>query len=253
MWGNVAAEMPQLNATFPGRGGKIVIKLYDLAGARDDCRFSPNCWPVRMALLHKGLPFDAVPWRFNEKEAIAFSGQGLVPVIVDGTKVVFDKWAIAAYLEDAYPATPSLFRGEGGRALAFFITNWAAVVLTGGIIQLILPDIFNILHEKDKAYFRQSREKRFGMALEDVTKDRASRVVDFRGSLQPLRLSLARAPYLSGDSPAWADYVAFGPFQWARSVSPFALIQPDDPVFAWRARMIELFGQAANQVHVVDK
>jgi glutathione S-transferase len=206
-----------------------------------------------MALLHKGLPFNAIPWRFTEKEAIAFSGQGAVPVIVDGSQVISDKWAIAEYLEDAYPERPSLFRGETGRALAFFVTNWAAVVLTGGIIRFILTDIFNLLHEKDKVYFRQSREKRFGMALEDVTKDRASRVVKFRSSLQPLRLSLARAPYLSGDTPAWADYVAFGPFQWARSVSHFALIEPNDPVFLWRARMIDLFGQAANQVHVADK
>ncbi|WP_375505338.1 glutathione S-transferase N-terminal domain-containing protein [uncultured Nostoc sp.] len=58
------------------------IRLYDLAGAEDDRRFSPNCWRVRLALLHKGLPFETVPWRFTEKETIAFSGQGKVPVIV---------------------------------------------------------------------------------------------------------------------------------------------------------------------------
>src|SRR5271163_1336912 len=103
-----------------------MIRFYDLAGARDDSRFSPNCWPVRMALLHKGLPFNAIPWRFTEKDTIAFSGQALVPVIVDGSQVVFEKWAIAEYLEDAYPQTLSLFNGEGGRALAFFVTNWSA-------------------------------------------------------------------------------------------------------------------------------
>ncbi|MBD0390319.1 MAG: glutathione S-transferase family protein, partial [Nostoc sp. C3-bin3] len=27
------------------------IRLYDLAGAEDDRRFSPNCWRVRLALL----------------------------------------------------------------------------------------------------------------------------------------------------------------------------------------------------------
>ena len=230
-----------------------MIWFYDLAGARDDCRFSPNCWPIRMALLHKGLPFEAVPWRFTEKDAIAFSGQGLVPVMVDGTHTVFEKWAIAEYLEDAYPDRPSLFRGEGGRALGYFVTNWTASVITGGAIRLILMDIFNILDEKDKDYFRRSREQRFGMPLEAVVKDRDTRVEDFRRSLQPLRTSLARAPYLSGDLPAWFDYVAFGPFQWARSVSRFPLIKSDDPVFAWRSRMIGLFDRAANQVHVLEK
>jgi glutathione S-transferase len=229
-----------------------MIRLYDLAGARDDCRFSPNCWPVRMALLHKGLSFEALPWRFTEKDTIAFSGQGLVPVLVDGEHTVFDKWAIAEYLEDAYPDRPSLFGGDIGRALAHFVTAWTQAAVGAGAIRMILSDIFNVIHEKDKAYFRQSREKRFGMTLEQVTKDRDSGVDEFRRGLQPLRAALARSPYLSGDRPAWADYVAFGPFQWARSVSRFPLLKPDDPVFAWRGRMIRLFDNAADRVHVLE-
>ncbi len=229
-----------------------MIQLYDLAGARDDCRFSPNCWPVRMALLHKGLPFETIPWRFTEKDRIAVSGQGAVPVLVDGGHTVVEKWVIAEYLEDAYPDRPSLFGGQGGRALAHFVTNWAVAVVTLGAIRLILSDIFNVLHEKDKDYFRKSREQRFGMRLEEVTKDRDTRVEDFRRSLQPFRFSLGRTPFLSGETPAWADYVAFGPFQWARSVSRFSLLKPDDPVHAWRARMIGLFDGAADKVHVLE-
>ncbi len=225
-----------------------MIRLYDLAGARDDCRFSPNCWPVRMALLHKGLTFETVPWRFTEKKAIAFSGQGLVPVLVDGERIVFEKWAIAEYLEDTYPDRPSLFGGPEGRALAHFVTNWTVATISGGAIRLILSDIFSVIHEKDRAYFRESREKRFGMTLEEVTKDRDGRVEEFRKSLQPMRVSLARSPFLSGDAPGWADYVAFGPFQWARSVSRFPLLKADDPVFAWRERMICLFDHEADKV-----
>jgi glutaredoxin len=59
-------------------------QLYDLAGAEPERRFSPYCWRAKLALIHKGLPFDTIPWRFNEKKAIAFSGQGRVPVLVDG-------------------------------------------------------------------------------------------------------------------------------------------------------------------------
>jgi glutathione S-transferase len=90
------------------------------------------------------------------------------------------------------------------------------------------------------------------MSLEAAVEDRDTGVGELRRSLQPLRMSLARTPYLSGDTPAWADYVAFGPFQWARSVSRFQLIKSDDPVFAWRSRMIDLFDQAANKVHILD-
>ena len=71
------------------------MQLYDLAGADLERRFSPYCWRIKLALMHKGLPFDTIPWRFTEKKAIAFSGQGRVPVLIDGDQVVFDSWKIA--------------------------------------------------------------------------------------------------------------------------------------------------------------
>ena len=105
------------------------MQLYDLAGAELERRFSPYCWRIKLALMHKGLPFDTIPWRFTEKNAIAFSGQGRVPVLIDGDQVVFDSWTIANYLEARYPDRPSLFRGDGGRAVTRFVNAWADVVL----------------------------------------------------------------------------------------------------------------------------
>jgi len=94
----------------------MAIKLYDLAAAEDDRRFSPYCWRAKMALRHKGLEFETVPWRFTDKGMIAFSGQGLVPVLVDGKHTVHDSWRIALYLEEAYPQRPGLFEGGQSRA-----------------------------------------------------------------------------------------------------------------------------------------
>ena len=142
------------------------LQLYDLAGAEPERRFSPYCWRTKLALMHKGLPFDTIPWRFTDKAAIAFSGQGRVPVLVDGEHVVFDSWTIATYLEDAYADRPSLFRGDGGRAVTRFVNAWADGVLVGGILRLIVTDILAHLDEKDRAYFRETREKRFGVTLE---------------------------------------------------------------------------------------
>ena len=101
------------------------LQLYDLAGAEPERRFSPYCWRIKLALMHKDLTFDTIPWRFTDKGAIAFSGQGRVPVLVDGDRVVFDSWAIASYLEEAYPDRISLFGGEGGRAVTRFVNAWA--------------------------------------------------------------------------------------------------------------------------------
>lgn len=217
--------------------------LYDLAGADPARRFSPFCWRIRMALAHKGLEVETVPWRFTEKEKIAFSGQGLVPVLVDGGQVVSESWAIACWLEETYPDRPSLF--GGCRAGARFVNSWTDSVLHPGIARLVLTDILACLGPADQTYFRESREKRFGVTLEQVVDGRDRRVADFRKDLQPLRITLRSQPWLGGDAPGYSDYIAFGAFQWARVCSPFQVLEADDPVAEWRGRMLDLFGGLA--------
>lgn len=215
--------------------------LYDLAGADPRLRFSPYCWRTKLALAHKGLSAETIPWRFSDKDAIAFSGQGRVPVLVDGERTVFDSWRIAEYLEDAYPDRPSLFGGGVGRGVARFLNDWADQVLHGGLIRLVAADILSVLHERDRAYFRQSREARFGTTLESFCADRPDRVAGFRRSLAPLRATLAAQPYLAGAAPAYPDYIVFGSFQWARCVSAFEVLEAGDPVAAWRDRLLAAF------------
>jgi glutathione S-transferase len=221
--------------------------LYDLAGAEDDRRFSPYCWRSKMALAHKGLEVETVPWRFTEKETIRFSRQGRVPVLVDGGHVVADSWAIAVYLEETYPDRPSLFGGQGGRAVTRFVNGWADMILNPGVARLIMADIFLHLHERDREYFRRTREERFGAALEAVSADRDATVVEFRRTLHPLRGTLEHQSYLGGEAPNYADYIIFGAFQWARSVSDFLLLEGDDPVAAWREKLLQAFGGLAER------
>ena len=66
----------------------MALTLYDLAGADANRRFSPYCWRIRLAIGHKELPVETIPWRFTDKEMIAFSGQGRVPVLVDAGKAL---------------------------------------------------------------------------------------------------------------------------------------------------------------------
>ena len=141
-----------------------------------------------------------------------------MPVIVDGAKVVVDSRTIATYLESAYPATPSLFGGEAAQSMTRFMNLWTDKVVQPALAALILTDIYAHIDEKDRAYFRSSREKAFGKPPEAVSADRDSKVVGFRSLLEPLRGLLQLQPYVAGNVPAYADYIAF---QWARSVSPF--------------------------------
>jgi glutathione S-transferase len=220
----------------------MAIVLYDLAAAEDDRRFSPYCWRVKMALAHKGLEYRSVPWRFTEKEVIAFSGSTTVPVIRDGDTVVADSWRIALYLDQAYPQRPALFGGPEAQALCEFFASWALRSVHPAVLRVVLPDLFARLHEKDKAYFRESREKRFGATLEAFAAEPKQRLADFRGALDTVRPVLVQNAFVSGKGPGYADYILFGAFQWARAMSPIRLLEPDDPVYAWRERMLDLWG-----------
>jgi glutathione S-transferase len=184
---------------------------------------------------------ETIPWRFTETDAIAFSGQGRVPVIRDGARVVSDSWAIAEYLEEQCPA-PTLFGGTGGRAHARFINAWADAVLVPGIVTLIVRDLLDVVAEKDKAYFRSSREARFGRTLEEVQAGREERVAAFRASLTPLRLVLRAQPWLGGAAPSYADHIVAGTLMWPRCTSRFATIEPDGPVADWLGRVLDLYG-----------
>jgi glutathione S-transferase len=218
-------------------------KLYELCGEDPQRIFSPYCWRSRMALAHKGLAFESVPWRFTETERLDFASHDKVPVLVDGDRVVPDSWAIAQYLDQAYPDAPSLMHGrpESYR----FIAAWNDSVVQVGIGRLIVSDIPPLLGEVARSYFVESREKRFGMPLAEVTADREGRLPAFRASLRPLRMVLAAQPFLGGEAPDYADLVVFGSFMWARSVSPLPLLEPGDAVHAWRERLLDLHGAMA--------
>ena len=226
-------------------------QLYELVG-RDDRRFSPYCWRARMALAHKGLKADTVPVRFTEKEKIAFSGGKTVPVLVDGSSTVRDSWAIATYLEDRYADAPSLFGGPAGRALARFFNLWTDTVLQPALFQVIIGDLFQVVEEADSPYFRLTREARLGRTIEEAHALRAEKLAAFKSALAPLRQLLSEQPFVSGAGPAYADYVVLGTFQWSRMVSPCPVLEGEDALRAWRARMLDLFDGLARRTPALD-
>ena len=223
------------------------LKLFELVGTDEARPFSPFCWRTRMALAHKGLSAQSIPWCFTEKGAIAPHKSEKVPVLIHDETSVADSWAIANYLEDTYPDRPSLFGGEGGRAMGRMMNWWGDVTVVAGMFPLIVADIPSHLKPVDAAYFRKTREARFGKPLEEVVAGRDKSVEGFRRALEPMRLTLKTQAHLGGAKPNYADYIVFGAFQWARVVSPFKLLAADDPINAWRERLLDAFdGMARN-------
>ena len=228
------------------------IVLHDLCGADPDRRFSPYCWRVRMALAHKNLPHEARPWRFTDRAAIADTGADKVPVLRDGGRIVAESWDILDYLERTYPDRPTLFGGEGGRELSRFVEAWCNAVQIVGLVGLIVSDIPQWLAPADREYFLRTREARFGRPLAAVTAGREDRVAAFRESLLPLRIALRGRDFLHGAAPGAADFIAFGGFQWARCVSAFPVLASDDPVAAWRGRLLDAFDGLARRAPAED-
>lgn len=221
------------------------IVLYDLAGADDDRRISPFCWRIRLAIAHKGLAVQTLPWRMVEKTTICKFGFTKVPVIVDRGKAVGESWAIANYLDDAYPEGDPLFDSPQARAYALFLHHWAERVLHRALVPLILKDVVAHLHERDLAFFRQTREQAFGKPLEAVMDDSDEARERFSDALAPLRGVLRGSRFLAGEQPAYADYIVFAAFQWARSCSPQRLVGEEDPIRRWLAHMMQLHGGLA--------
>jgi glutathione S-transferase len=218
----------------------MTILLYDLVG-RDGARpFSPHCWKATMAIAHKGLDISTVPTRFLEVPAVEGGVSKLVPVIRDGEKVVADSFAIALYLDEAYPERPTLFSGDGGKAMARFVERWSQLTIHPYVTTAAIMDLHAMQDEANAAYFRQNREQRFGKILEEVEAARDAGLGAFRASLEPLRSMLAYQPFIGGQSPLFADYIVFGALQWARIASPYRLLDDSDVVAQWFERCLDL-------------
>jgi glutathione S-transferase len=80
-----------------------------------------------------------------------------------------------------------------------------------------------------------------------VVAGRDQSVEGFRRALEPMRLTVKTQTYLGGEAPNYADYIVFGAFQWARVVSPFKLLLAEDPVYAWRERLLDAFDGMARR------
>lgn len=219
-----------------------MLQLIDLAGRDARLRFSPFCWRTKMALLHKGLSFETTPWRFTEKDAITRTGQGRVPVLIDEGAWVHDSWQIALYLDRRYPDRPRLMATEAERAAAHFVNFWCDLSLHPALRPLVFLDVFNAAAEKDRPYFRDSREKLVGQTLEQLCADRNTAVTLFLRILAPAESTLRDMEYLGGARPNYSDYILFGSLQWARCVSGTTFLPDDSAMNRWFARLLDLYG-----------
>jgi glutathione S-transferase len=87
--------------------------------------FSTNVERVSLALAHKGLDVDSVEISYEDRSpVIEVSGQGLVPVLVDGDEVIADSTRILRHLEERWPDPPLFPREAARRAELDVFLDW---------------------------------------------------------------------------------------------------------------------------------
>jgi glutathione S-transferase len=224
-----------------------MITLWELKG-KDDRRYSLFSWRTKMALRHKGLVFESKPVAMSDKAAIAFSGGKTVPVIKDGETVVRDSWKIAEYVEDRYADAPTLFGGTIGRGVTQAFNTWVDRALVPAMMPVIVADVHERVDPADEHYFRQQFEGFLESTLEEARSRQPEALERLTRLLEPMQAAVKRQPFICGSAPAYADYILFSVFQWARITSPQAIFNNSEPLYGWRERMLDLYDGFARNV-----
>jgi glutathione S-transferase len=153
------------------------IKLYDFPS-------SPNCQRVIVVLEEKKLPYEKVPVDLKKMEQkkpdfLKLNPYGKVPVIIDGSTVLYESLIINDYLEDKYPETPLMPKDPGKRAKA-------RILLDYGMNHLDPP------YQKIRKEMMKDEKERDQQAIESARKE-------LKHLLARLERELGEQEYLAGD------------------------------------------------------
>jgi glutathione S-transferase len=191
-------------------------------------RFSTNVERVALALAHKGLEVESVWITYDDRSpVIEVSGQGLVPVLVDGGQAVPDSTAILRYLESKWPDPPLFPSDPARRAELDIFLEWFNEVWK------VAPNAIEAELEKD-----------------DPDQDRvAACAARIHESLDVFEALLDGRDHLFGDDFSAADCAAFPFLKYGKLRDPdddelFHLIldehvQPGPRVARWIERVNE--------------
>ena len=87
--------------------------------------YSTNVERVALALAYKGIEVESVQVDPNDRsDVVRVSGQELVPVLVDGERVLFDSPVILAHLEERFPEPPLYPTDPARRAEVQVFLDW---------------------------------------------------------------------------------------------------------------------------------
>ena len=216
-----------------------MITLYELAG-KNDLRFSPPCWNVKLCLLYKDIDFETVAIGFSEKNKISFSNQKMVPIIKHKKGFVSDSWNIINWLDENYE-NPKLFVNEASKNFSHFLYLWTSRQILPILFKIIAHEIPNILEGDDLNHYIISREERIKGPITKFVPVISDSIKKFRSLINPMRSLIKKNGFISGSNPGIEDFIFFGNFKWVYTCSSCNLLDKEDEVFQWYKKINQIF------------
>ncbi len=216
-----------------------MITLYELAG-KNDLRFSPPCWNVKLCLLYKNIEFETVAIGFSEKNKILFSNQQLVPVLKHQDGHISDSWNIINWLDENYE-NPKLFVNEASKNFSHFLYLWTSRQILPILFKIIAHEIPNILEGDDLNHYIVTREERIKGPITKFVPVISDSIKKFRSLINPMRSLIKKNGFISGSNPGIEDFIFFGNFKWVYTCSSCNLLDKEDEVFQWYKKINQIF------------
>ena len=216
-----------------------MITLYELAG-KNDLRFSPPCWNVKLCLLYKNIDFETVAIGFSEKNKILFSNQQLVPVLKHQDGHISDSWNIINWLDENYE-NPKLFVNETSKNFSHFLYLWTSRQILPILFKIIAHEIPNILEGDDLDHYIVTREERIKVPITKFVPVISDSIKKFRNLINPMRSLIKKNGFISGSNPGIEDFIFFGNFKWVYTCSSCNLLDKEDEIFQWYKKINQIF------------
>ena len=221
-----------------------MLKLFDLSG-KNDLRFSPPCWNVKLCLILNNIEFLTIPVRFTDKDKIAFSKQKLVPILDYKEGFVSDSWNIINWLNENYPEK-KIFINNSSKNFSYFLYLWTSRQLLPILFKIIAHEILNVLEGDDIDYYIKTREERINGPITKFVPYVSSSIKKFRKVIDPIRKIIIDNDYISGKNPGIEDCIFFGNLKWVDVCSPCNLLENEDPVYQWYKNLHKIINKQIN-------
>ncbi|KIM41198.1 hypothetical protein M413DRAFT_445896 [Hebeloma cylindrosporum] len=209
------------------------ITFYDIPSSLPGCAWSPNTFKTRYTLNFKGIPYKTEWVEYPDIEPLckklgippSSKDYYTLPAIHDPSTGVYisDSIRIAEYLERTYPDTPQVFPHNTLPLQDAFVVAFAGNLTA--LWNFIIPAICDKLSPRSEEYFRRTREKSFGKAMEDIVPKGEVAVAEwakFKEGMGKIDAWYAKnrgkGPFLLGETPSWGDIVIASYFLWMRIV-----------------------------------